>query len=124
MQKVILQRAFRETIGEENYDEEVVTASTSETEDLDDLQPWPETDNSCDKSSKESNNDDLGDYGFGFKEAQDIYSECIQDMTSDDKMMLSVFRSDWLVNKLNFKVNEASELVGSLVTKNEKTVRM
>ena len=56
-----------------------------------------------------------GGYGFGFKEAQDIYSEWIQDIDRDK--MASAFLSDRLVKKLNFKVKEAPELVGSLVTK-------
>ena len=43
-------------------------------------------------------------------------------MDRDDKMMLFVFLSDFLVNKLLFKVKYASELVGSLVCKNETTV--
>ena len=114
----------RETIVEETDNEGGVAASTSESEDLDDLQPSPETDDSCGESSEsEGSDDDSGDFGFDFQEAREIYSEWIQDMDRDDKMMLSVFLSDFLVNKLHFKVKYASELVGSLVCRNEKTVR-
>ena len=114
----------RETIVEETDNEGGVTASTSESKDLDDLQPSPETDNSCGVSSEsKGSDDDSGDFGFDFQEAREIYSEWIQDMDRDDKMMLSVFLSDFLVNKLHFKVKYAFELVGSLVCKNEKTVR-
>ena len=113
----------RKTIVEET-DNEGGATYTSENEDLDDLQPSPETDDSCGKSSEsKGSNDDSGDFSFEFQEARKSYSEWIQDMDRDDKMMLSVFLSDLLVIKLHFKVKYASELVGSLVCKNEKTVR-
>ena len=111
----------RESIIEERYDEGGTATSTLEGDDLDYLQPSPETDDSGDESSDNEANDD--DFGFDFEEASEIYSEWIQEMDRDDKMMLSVFLADLLVNKLHLKVKDASELVGSLVCKNEKTVR-
>lgn len=44
-------------------------------------------------------------------------------MDRDDKTMVSDFLTDLVGNKLCFKVKDTSTLVGSLVSKNEKTVR-
>ena len=111
-----------ESITEERYDGDTAT-STLEGDDLDDLQPSPETNNSGnDESSDNEGNDD--DFSFDFEEPSEIYTEWIQEMDRDDKMMLSVFLADLFVNKLHLKVKDASELVGTLVCKNEKTVRI
>ena len=105
----------------ERYDEGGTTTSTLEGNDLDDFQPSPETDDSSDDESSDNEGND--NIGFDFEEASKIYTEWIQEMDRDDKMMLSLFLADLLVNKLHLKVIDASELVGTLVCKNEKTVR-
>ena len=73
----------------ERYDEGGTTTSTLEGNDLDDFQPLPETDDSSDDESSDNEGND--NFGFDFEEASKIYTEWIQEMDRDDKMMLSLF---------------------------------